>query len=98
MGASDGSQVGKLGEKVTSHTSARMRMIEPSAGERAGVRAGETRAGTINTGVWIGPEVRSRDQKQMIAVEKTWKGTVMARDLVEGELSMGGFRWRSVML
>lgn len=51
MGASDGSQVGKLGEKVTSHTSARMRMIEPSAGERAGVRAGETRAGTINTGV-----------------------------------------------
>lgn len=34
----------------------------------------------------------------MIAVEKTWKGTVMARDLVEGELSMGGFRWRSVML
>ena len=50
-GASNGLQVGKEMGTVPIHTSLRMRMTGPSAGERRGVRTGEMRAGMVKIGV-----------------------------------------------
>lgn len=78
--------MGRVMGTVTSHTSMRMRMARPSAGERTGVRTGEARAGMENMGAWTGPEVKIRDHKQRTTAEKTGKGIMS----VDGERRGGG--------